>query len=243
MHMPRLAVLLVAAFAACDGAPDAGDEEQTIQGGKSDKSDPAVGLVWFRGGGFCSGALIAPSLVLTAGHCVQDPIEGFYTGHGRSTRHLDARPPSTMVRHEVASAEGHPSYRNANACPNPTFDVGLVQLARPIDSIQPIALGRSAPSIDETCETIGFGAHGAPGHESYEAKRSATERVLAAGRTWLRVEAGTGIADHGDSGGPLVCGGRIVGVTSCHDDSVDHSVEYDARADLSDRFIAQALRR
>src|SRR5437764_683576 len=53
-----------------------------IQGGAVDAGDPAVGLVWIRGGGFCSGALIAPDLVLTAGHCVEQEVAGFYTGTG-----------------------------------------------------------------------------------------------------------------------------------------------------------------
>src|SRR5439155_15051516 len=93
MHKTLSVSLLALLIGACGGgAGDAAATEEPIQGGRRDSGDPAVGVVWFQGGGFCSGALIAPDVVLTAGHCVQQPLAGFYTGAGTATPDVGALP-------------------------------------------------------------------------------------------------------------------------------------------------------
>src|SRR5205823_4730372 len=107
---------------AVDDAP--ASDESSIQGGHADSDDPAVGMIWLEGGGFCSGVLISPSVVMTAGHCVADgPIAGFYTGAGKATRIAGAQPSGGVVRHSVAAQQAHPSYSPWGGCPNQTFDV------------------------------------------------------------------------------------------------------------------------
>jgi protease YdgD len=104
-----------------------------------------VGRVDIANGGFCTGALIAPDLVLTAGHCVVErdgaPIEAgritFRAGFAHGTALADVPVLRTVVD------EG---YRNIDPAPPEIIerDVALLQLARPIPTaeISPFVVAR-----------------------------------------------------------------------------------------------------
>lgn len=104
-----------------------------------------VGRVDIQDGGFCTGALIAPDLVLTAGHCVVDrsgkPVEAerilFRAGLSNGQALIEAPVARTMV---------DPAYRSMDPAPTEmvAIDVALLQLAEPIPSamISPYVVAR-----------------------------------------------------------------------------------------------------
>lgn len=104
-----------------------------------------VGRVDIENGGFCTGALIAPDLVLTAGHCVVErdgtPVDAarivFRAGFSRGT---------SLAEVPVARTIADPDYRNLDPAPLDMIerDVALLQLAEPIPSsvISPFTVAR-----------------------------------------------------------------------------------------------------
>jgi secreted trypsin-like serine protease len=209
-----------------------------IQGGAVDTGDPAVGFVWYDWGadgyGFCTATLVTPTVVVTAAHCMDGPIEAFYTGTGQPTD-LGPKPVSGMVRHAVKASVRHPAYDWMGGCPNKTPDVGLVELEAPLDGVTPIPLATASdlPATGTKCTVVGYGDYTNAGTDSYEQKRSGTVATVDHTASSIQVTFVTAVADSGDSGGPLFCDGKLVGATTCHSDGdfPDHRNEHYARVD------------
>lgn len=205
-------------------------DSQEIQGGDADTAGelPAVGFVQLGVHGdpseFCTGFLVAPTIVVTAAHCLQKPVEGFYTGHGGGPEN----PRIGMVKHHVLSAIAHPSYRYSDTCTDEELDVAILKLGDPILDIAPLELGSNPPTVGDSCVAAGFGDHhnglfGYHGQVSWGVRRKGRADVVAVSS--FKVSLGQasaaddlprpGLPDSGDSGGPLVCGDSVVGVFSC----------------------------
>lgn len=221
---------------AADQTPSTATEQDALQGGTPDASDPGVGLLWVESGGFCTGTLIAPDVVLTAGHCTQTPVAAFYLGAGQA---IDAKhftgPPTNMRVLAVAEQLTHPDFVPGSCTNSP--DIGLVRLAQPASGVHPVALSKSEPAVAAICTAVGFGMHTEGSTTTVEQKRSGNEKIDALYDLAVQVSAAGALGDHGDSGGPLLCGGAVVGVTSCgNSDNVFYT-----RTDKADGWIQRTL--
>ncbi len=104
-----------------------------------------VGRVDVEDGGFCTGALIAPDLVLTAGHCVLDR-DGSPVAASRIMFKAGFASGASLIEVPVMRTIVDPAYRNIDPAPFDMIsrDVALLQLADPIPSavISPFVVAR-----------------------------------------------------------------------------------------------------
>lgn len=157
--------------------------------------------------GVCTGTLIAPDVVLTAGHCADiDPTAVI----ANTTDYTSTGGTRVSVQRTVA----YPDWEN-------TYDVAVIVLAQPITTVQPRKLGTTCtfnsfePYV--MVRLVGFGATDMEGKATNSQLKEAMTAVtdpmcsggngcntsVAPGGEFIAGGSGTADSCFGDSGGPV----------------------------------------
>ncbi|RKT09766.1 trypsin [Streptomyces sp. 1114.5] len=210
------AVGLVAAAAAPAAAVHGGSDTTA-------KAHPfVVALETAAGEQWCTGALIAPTKVLTAGHCVAEADDP------GSLRVIAGRTDLTGSSGQVRRVKGYridPRYTSGLA-----HDSAVLTLDRPLPQ-KPVRVARQGDEplyrYGRTATLFGFGRTGTDGPGTHLKQAQLTLAPPASCAPYTLPEDSpqlkvcglprTGTTDSvckGDSGGPLVVGGVVIGVVS-----------------------------
>lgn len=154
--------------------------------------------------GFCSGAVLAQTVVLTAAHCVAGLAD---------TRAHFRGPDGAPVLIEVAAIAVHPEFRaNAIATRERSIDLALVRLAKPLPGrFAATPLAEATLGEGESVTLAGFGVISPDAPATSGALRAASLAVrapLSRILLWARGADGHTGACTGDSGAPIFDGAR-----------------------------------
>src|SRR6185436_7106655 len=141
--------------------------QQAMSGGQVDSGDPAVGILFSHTGTHvnesCTGTLIAPNVVLTAGHCFDTNImDAFYLGQGVAVQSGDTdweKATVNMRRIAIDQWARQPNYRMNTGTPPTVLDVAVGHLAQPVIDVAPVGIGTAPPPANSMARTVGFGRH------------------------------------------------------------------------------------
>ena len=228
----------------------ASTSDPTIFGGaKDDDSDAIAGVVALRVGTgttfeLCSGALIAPNIVLTARHCVTKnattSVACDENGRSANGPHVtsDEEPSTIGVYTGSAPSFAKPGVSRGRAIVSPTgpylcdSDIALVVLDTPITDIAPLPVRiHTTARQGEVIRSIGYGQNDESSPIGTRFRKTGVEvlaqgKAVSSSKTPLgthEFEVGKSICQ-GDSGGPAISEetGAVIGVVSrgggCDDD-------------------------
>ncbi|HEX4403831.1 MAG TPA: trypsin-like serine protease [Polyangia bacterium] len=250
-----LAAVLCLGVGACDGvhetppatASATPEEAQPIIGGETDTGDPSVVAVYAQqvgatSGFLCTGSVIAPTVVLTAAHCVSASETGANARFVVLTASNINRPGGQQLAVKEVHANPRWSAKNLQN----GHDQGIVILAQPT-TLAPLpfnAHALAASSTGASLRIVGYGLDDGVDQTGAGVKRQALTKLGSVEDTLIEVGNSQKGTCNGDSGGPafMKLGGveTIVGTTSYGDETCSDG-GYDARVDTDLDFIQPFL--
>jgi V8-like Glu-specific endopeptidase len=241
------AILVVMGCGAKEQQPVVAEDAQPIIGGEADTGDPGVVAVYAQqigatSGFLCTGSVIAPTVVLTAAHCVS-PEE---TGAGARFVVLTAANVNKRGGQQLAVREVHANPRWSPDALENGHDEGIVILQEPT-SIAPLPFNRkpiTAAMVGAPLRLVGYGLNDGVEQTGAGVKRQAMTKLHAVDGALLQVGDRKKGTCNGDSGGPafMKLGGveTIVGTTS-YGNATCTDGGFDARVDVDLDFIEPFL--
>src|SRR5690242_2681568 len=261
---PLVISALVAGTLACADSPQVTAPNARVPGGPQLISNGRPTGSAYGGGGvllidegadrtidfLCSGSLIAPTVFLTAGHCISPPGADYYISFAPDVIPL---PPASQL------------IKSSTAFRAPDTDVGVVILPAGSTAGVPVydlpslglidALKKGGVLARETAVVVGYGVaslHRGPATSDLDGVRRVAEtKVLSIKGQFLEIadahgQSGQGGTCGGDSGGPVFLGSDpnvIVAITSagfpagCHAIGIYTRVDTQAALSFLSQFV------
>ncbi|NRN68055.1 Secreted esterase [Kibdelosporangium sp. 4NS15] len=196
-----------------------------------------------RSGG-CSGALIAPEWILTAGHCFHD-INDVRVG---------GKPPYATTATVGKLQDSDPGGRTATVLDvrqSPVNDVAMVKLDVAVNDIVPLTVGDRKPTPGQQLEFAGWGTLSAAAVTRTDRVKRGRFTVATIAQTTLEAEhSGARTVENSpcpqDSGAPLFVSdddrtGTLLGVVSSGPPCPQAGREIIARVDVVSEWIQQEM--
>ncbi len=192
--------------------------------------------------GACSGALVAPQWVVTAGHCFHDLKDA----------RIGGRPPYTMTVTVGRLKDSDPGGHTAEVVDvrqSPVNDLAVAKLSTSIEDIVPVTLSETRPTVGEQLQFAGWGSHSATVLGPSDHLKRGHFKVSGIDQATLEaLPVGTRTVENGpcpeDSGGPFFVSGddrtgRLVAIVNTGPPCPQPGPETIARVDVVAAWIRE----